>query len=106
MILIELEGKHTPPDRLQMEEIAEIAERISNRWVELAYRLNKFETHEIDNISFSRIGEDESRKALYMLTKYYERGGTRQKLAHKLKKIGMASLSQNVINGCFIDDDD
>ena len=106
LILIELEGKQTPPDRLQMAEIAELAERISNKWVKLAYLTNKFESHEINNIKFSRCGEDESSKALDMLTKYSERGGTRQKLANKLKKLGMTSLSQDVINGCFIDDDD
>ena len=89
-----------------MAEIAEIAERISNRWVKLAYFTNKFESHQIDNIKFFRCREDESSKALAMLTKYSEREGTRQKLANNLKKLGMTSLSQDVINGCFIDDDD
>ena len=103
--MIEHQGKRTPPDRLQMDEIAEIAKRISKIWVELAYRTNMFEYHEIYNNNFSRFGEDESRKALYMLTEYGERGGTRQKLAGKLKKLGMDSLSQDVINGSFIDDD-
>ena len=88
-----------------MDEIVEIAQRISNKWLELAYLTKTFESHEIDDISSSRCGEDESRKALRMLTKYNDRGVTRQKLANALKKLGMLTLSENVISGCFISDD-
>ena len=88
-----------------MDKIVDIAQRSSNKWLELTYLTKKFESHDIDHISSSRCGEDERRKDLRMLTKYNDRGGTRQKLPNALKKLGMLTLCENVFSGCFIRDD-
>ena len=63
-----------------------------------------FQSHEIDDTAYSRVGEDESQNACRMLTWYIERGGTRQKLADALEKIKMSFLAQDVLSGYFISD--
>ena len=103
MIFIECGGKQRPPDQLQPEEIAPIAQRIPKTWEMVALLAKQFETYEIDNLVRSRSNEDESQKALNMLTKYIEREGTRQKLADALEKLKMSSLAHDVLSGFFID---
>ena len=91
LILIERQVKERPPDRLQQEEIVLIAQRIPRIWKEVASLTTLFEAHEIDNITYSGGGEDESHKARTMLNKYTERGGTKQTLVDALKKLKMSS---------------
>ena len=85
-----------------MEEIVVIARRIPRVWREVASLARLFETYEIDDIMHSRVDLDESTKALTMLTRYMEWGGTRQKLAGALEKLGLTSLSEDVLSGSFI----
>ena len=96
--------EQSPPDRLQQKEIVPIAREIPRIWEELAYLTELFEAGEIENIIYSRCGEDESHKARTMLTRYMERGGTRQKLADALEKLKMSVLAQRVLSGYFIND--
>ena len=103
MILIERQEKQRPPDRLQ-QEIVPIAREIPRIWKELANLTELFGTGEIDNIIYSRCGEDESHKARTMLTRYIEREGTRHKLADALQKLEMFSLAKDVLSGTFISD--
>ena len=104
LILIEIQDQQRPPDRLQQQEIVPIAEKIPRTWKKLAYLTKLFQSHEIDDITYSRVGEDESQKACTLLTRYMERGGTRQKLAHALEKLKMSSLAQDVLSGYYISD--
>ena len=104
MILIERQEKQRPPDRLQREEIVPIAQRIPRTWEVLAILTKFFAIGEIDDILYHRIGEDESHKTLSMLTRYFERGGTRQMLADALKRLKMISLAEDVLSGSFISD--
>ena len=100
--MIERQEKLRPPDRLQQEEIVPIARGVPRIWKELANLTELFETGEIEDIIYSRCGEDESHKARTMLTRYIERGGTRQKLADALDKLKMSSLARDVLFGSFI----
>ena len=100
--MIERQVKQSPPDRLQLEEIVPIARRIPRIWKEVASLIKLFETGEIEDIIYSRCGEDESHKARTMLTRYIERGGTRKKLADALEKLKMSSLAEDVLFGSFI----
>ena len=104
LILKERQEKQRPPDRLQQEEIVPIAREIPRIWKELANLTELFETGEIENIIYSRCGEDESHKARTMLTRYIEREGTRHKLADALQKLEMFSLAKDVLSGTFISD--
>ena len=102
--MIWCQEKQRPPDRLQQEEIVPIARSIPRIWKEVASLTKLFETGEIEDIIYSRCGEDESHKARTMLTRYIERGGTRQKLADALEKLKMSSLAKDVFSGSFISD--
>ena len=102
--MAERQEKQKPPDRLQQEEIVPIAQRLPRTWKELAILTKQFEPHEIDDIIYSRYGEGESHKALTMLTRYIERGGTRQKLTDALEKLKMSVLAEDVLSGYFISD--
>ena len=104
LILIENQDKQRPTDRIQLQEIVLIAERVPSKWQELASLTKLFEAHEIDDIACSRCNENESRKAFNMLTKYIERGGTRQKLADALEKLKISTVAQDVLSGYFISD--
>ena len=86
-----------------MEETVELARSIARVWKEVALRTSRFKTYEIDIISRSRVDEDETAKALTMLKRYVERGGTRLKLAEVLNKLGFVSLSPKILLGYFID---
>ena len=85
-----------------MEEIVEIATRIRKVWWEIACLTKLFEEQEINEISNSRVNEEETRKALTMLTRYMEREGTRKRLAEALDMAGLVSLSLRVRSGFFI----
>ena len=104
LILIGNQDEQRPPDRLQQQETVPIAEKIPRTWKKLAVLTKLFQSHEIDDIAYSRVGEDESQKACTLLTRYVERGGTRQKLADALEKLQMSSLAQDVLSGYFISD--
>ena len=103
LILIEIQDQQRPLDRLQ-QEIVPIAEKIPRTWKKLAYLTKLFQGHEIDDTAYSRVGEDESKNACRMFTRYIERGGTRQKLSDALGKLQMSSLAQDVLSGYFISD--
>ena len=77
-----------------MEEIVQIARIIRKVWKDVALLTSLFETHEIDEISYSRVGKDET---------HMEREGTRERLAGALEKLGLTSLFQDVRSGYFID---
>lgn len=98
--------KQTPPEHLKVEEIERIAVEIPKTWKSVAYRTREFEKHEIENLSCSRVNQDEKDKAREMLSMYHDRGGTRQKLAKVLEKINLVLLSRKVRSGDFIDDED
>ena len=85
-----------------MEEIVEIARGIQRVWREVAYLTTLFETHEIEDLSNSKVNEGRTDKAHTMLTRYMERGGTRQRLAGALEKLRLNPLSQEVRSGYFI----
>ena len=102
--MIERQVKQRLPDRLQEEEIVQIAQRIPRIWKEVANLTKLFEAHEIDNITYGGGGEDESHKVRTMLNRYTEKGGTRQTLVHALEKLKMSSLSKDVLFGSFIRD--
>ena len=102
--MIELQEKQRPPDRLQQEEIVPIARRIPRIWKDVASLIKLFDIGEIEDIIYSRVGEDESHKARTLLTRYIERGGTRKKLADALEKLKMSSLAKDVSFGSFISD--
>ena len=102
--LIERKKNQRPPDCLQQDEIVPIAEKIPRTWNKLANLTKLFQSHEIDDIGYSRVGEDESQKACTMLTRYIEREGKRQKLADALEKLTMFSLAKDVLSGYFISD--
>ena len=91
--------KGQPPCRLQVDELAKISRRIPRIWRELAYETKRFKAYEIQNIHCSRHGEDETSKALTMLTRYDEKGGTRKELADALKEVGQDNLSKEVLSG-------
>ena len=97
--LIERKKNQRPPDCLQQEEIVPIAEKIPRTWNKLTNLTKLFQSHEIDDIGYSRVGEDESQKACTMLTRYIEREGTRQKLADALAGHHMAALAKTLRNG-------
>ena len=86
-----------------MKEISQIARRIPNVWMIVAHLTRLFETYEFENMSYPTLGEDGTHKARAMLTRYMERGGTRQRLAGALEKLGLNSLSRFVQSGYFID---
>ena len=96
-------GRQEPPIPLQMHEVVQIAQRISRKWKEIAYLTKLFEDYEVENIISSRVGEDEISKALTMLTRYKERGGSRNLLADALNEVKLQSLSQKVLSGYFAD---
>ena len=85
-----------------MEEIVKISRMIQGIWKRVALLTNLFETYEIDEINISRVNEEETRKAVTMLTRYMEREGTRQRLAGALEKFALIPLSQDVRSGYFI----
>ena len=104
LILIVIQDQQRPLDRLQQQEIVPIAEKIPRIWKKLAYLTKLFESHEIDDTAYSRVGEDESQNACRMLTRYMERRGTRQKLSDAFGELQMSSLAQDVSFGYFISD--
>ena len=75
LILIEIQDQQRPLDRLQQQEIVPIAEKIPRIWKKLAYLTKLFESHEIDDTAYSRVGEDESQNACRMLNRYMVRRG-------------------------------
>lgn len=100
--MLELDGKQGPPNHLKPEEIVRIAQRIAKKWKMLACLTSQFETYEIDNLVSSGSNEDEIDKAFNMLSRYVERGGTRQKLVDALKELQITLLAQKVLSGSFI----
>lgn len=105
-VFIEVLAGRALPDCLQTAEISRIASEIPNIWTDVAYRVNKFDLQEINNLISSRVNDDESKKALRMLSLYHERQGTRQKLARVLHELKQVDLSQEVLSGYFIDFDE
>ena len=101
MISSELQKGQQPPCRLQVDEFAEVSQRIPHVWRILAHRTKRFKAHEIEDIRCSRPGEDETSKALTMLIRYDEKGGTRKELADALKKVGQDNLSKEVLSGQY-----
>ena len=101
--MTEYHGRQEPPTLLQMHEIVQIAQRICRKWKEIAFLTKRFEDYEVENISCSRVGEDETSKALTMLTRYTEKGGSRDVLAAALNKANLQPLSQKVLSGYFVD---
>ena len=93
-----------PPADLQSEELPNIANGIASIWMKVALRTRKFDITEIGNMMCSRHDEDPSSKALTMLMKYKERGGTRATLAKAIKE-DKEPLSEKVQQGYFIDGD-
>ena len=89
---------------LQNEELPRIAKRIPGIWKEVALLTKKFEPHDIENISSSRVDEDQTSKALTMLLRFKERQGGRKMLANALKDFNI-NLSEQVLSGHFIDND-
>ena len=102
--MIERQEKQRPSDHLQQDEVVPVARTIPRIWKEVANLTKLFETYEIEDIIYSRCGEDESHKARRMLSRYIESEGTRQKLADALEKLKMSSLAKNVLSGSFISD--
>ena len=76
--------------------------RIPRVWKKVAYLTKLFQSHQIADIVYSSASEDETSKALTMLRRYMERGGTRQKLAGALENLGLIPLSQDVRSRYFI----
>ena len=101
-LLVEQELR--PPLSLQNEELPRIAQRIPRIWQEVALLTKKFEPHDIENISSSRVDEDQTSKALTMLLRFKERQGGRKMLANALKDFNI-NLSEQVLSGHFIDND-
>ena len=91
-----------PPAYLQSVELPEIERRIAGIWKEVALRTRKLNEDGITDINYSRPGENESAKALTMLMRYKERGGTRAMLAKAIKEY-KEPLSEKVLQGSFID---
>ena len=94
-----------PPADLQAKELPGIAKEIANIWKEVALRTGKFDQNEVTNIKISRLGEDESSKALTMLMWYNERDGTRATLAKAIGK-DKDKVSKKVLEGYFTHEDD
>ena len=94
-----------PPAYLQPEELPEIARGIARIWKEVALRTRKLNEDDVTDINISRPGENESSKALTMLMRYKEGGGTRAMLAKAIKE-DMKPLSEKVLQGSFIYRDD
>ena len=94
-----------PQAYLQPEELPGIARGIASIWKEVALRTRKLNEDDITDIIISRPGEFESAKALAMLMRYKDRGGTRAMLAKAIKE-DKEPLSGKVLQGSFIDGDD
>ena len=94
-----------PPAYLQPEELPEIARAIARIWKEVALRTRKLNEDDITDINISRPGENERSKALTMLMRYKEGGGTRAMLAKAIKE-DKEPLSEKVLQGSFIDGHD
>ena len=101
MISSELQQGQQLPCRLQVDELAKVSQKIPHIWRELAHRTKRFKAHEIEDIRCSRPGEVETSKALTMLIRYDEKGGTRKELADALKKVGQDNLSKEVLSGQY-----
>ena len=97
-ILTELQRRQEPPYRLQIDEITPIVQRIARKRKEVAYLTKLFATYEVEDIICSRINEDETAKALTILTCYMEGNGNRNLLADALNKVNLHSLSQKVLS--------
>ena len=93
-----------PPTDLQPEELPRIARGIANIWKEVALRTKKFDEDDIDNMTCAKFDEDPSSKALTMLMRYKQRGGTRATLAEAIKE-DKEPLSKKVQRGYFKDGD-
>ena len=83
-ILTELQRRQEPPDRLQIDEITQLVRRIAWKWKEVAYLTKLFAAYEVEDIICSRVSEDETVKALTMVTCYMESNGNRNLLADAL----------------------
>ena len=99
MISSEPQKGHQPSCRLQVDEFEKVSQRIPRIWRRLAHQTKRFETYEIDDILYSRPGEDETSKALTMLTRYDGRGETRKELADTFKEVDQDNLSNEVLSG-------
>ena len=100
-ILTVLQRRQEPPDRLQIEELTLIVQRIARKWKEVAYLTKLFATYEVEDIICSRVSKDKTAKCLTMVTCYMESNGNRNLLADALK-VNLHSLSQKVLSGYFI----
>ena len=89
---------------LGVDEIVEIAMRIGHKWKDVALLTKQFEIHEINDIDYSRVNDDETSKARKMLTKYNERLGTRQQLVKALSRTKLSDLAKKVETRYFVED--
>ena len=87
------------------EEIGGIAKRIGRNWKGVALRTKKFQPHEIDNIFYSRVNQDESSKAEEMLLHYKEMDGTRENLVRVLNRLKLCDVAKKVASGYFVDNE-
>ena len=101
-ILIELQRRQEPPDRLQIDEITLIVPRISWKWKEVAYLTKTFATCEVEDIIYSRVSKDETAKSLIMVTCYMESNGNRNLSVDVLNKDNLGSILESVIGIKFI----
>ena len=87
------------------EEIGGIAKRIGRKWQGVALRTKKFQRHEIEDMFYSRVSQDESSKAEEMLSRYKEMGGTRENLVLVLNRMKLCDVAKKVESGYFIDNE-
>ena len=92
LILTELQ-RQEPPDRLQIDEITLIVQRIARKWKEVAYLTQLFATYEVEGIICSRVSKDETAKSLTMVTCYMESNGNRNLSVDVLNEVNLDSLS-------------
>ena len=61
-ILTELQRRQESPDRLQIDKIIVIVQRIARKKKKVAYLTKPFTTYEVGDIICSRVSEDETGK--------------------------------------------
>ena len=87
------------------EEIGGIANRIGDNWKQVALRTKQFQSHQINNIFYSRVNQDETSKALDMLIHYQMMGGTRENLVLALNRLDLYDVAEKVGSGYFVDNE-
>ena len=86
-------------------EIGGIAKRIGHNWKQVALRTNQFQSHEIEDIFYSRVNQDETSKALDMLIRYQKMCGTRENLVRALNRLKLYDVAKKVETGYFVDNE-